>query len=219
MSSGLLYLAIVGVWALVLVPMWVRSSDAGEERAVSGEGVAGWLSVFRRLARVDAVAEEGSAGDLDDDVDERSPAPPDSDAAAGYAVRFTRSPEEEAVLDAHPPRRRVSRARIIARRRRRLTGISLLFTTAVVLAVSGVADWWVVPVPGLLLVTYLACLRGASEYDRELRARRLARAAAERRREEMAKVVPGPGLARSADEPPQEPLFDQYARPARAVGD
>ena len=28
MSSGLLYLAIVGVWAGVLVPMWVRRSDA-----------------------------------------------------------------------------------------------------------------------------------------------------------------------------------------------
>lgn len=32
MSSGLLYLAIVGVWAGVLVPMWVRRSDAGDAR-------------------------------------------------------------------------------------------------------------------------------------------------------------------------------------------
>lgn len=117
MSSGLLYLAIVGVWAVVLVPMWVRRSDAGEARG---------------------------------------PEPADVPLPARGQGR--------------------ARARVIARRRRRLSGIVALSLVTVVIAASGLAPWWIVPVPGVALVGYLACLRAAAVYDAELAARDRARA-------------------------------------------
>ena len=117
MSSGLLYLAIVGVWAGVLVPMWVRRSDSGDARGAEPADVA---FVPRGQGR--------------------------------------------------------ARARVVARRRRRLSGIVALFLVTVVIAATGVAPWWIVPVPGAALVGYLACLRAAALYDAELLERDRARA-------------------------------------------
>lgn len=107
MSSGLLYLVIVAVWACVLVPMWVSRSDPGEEY---------------------------------------DPAP------AGAVPDGRGRP--------HP--------RILARRRRRLTGTVAFLLATVAVAAAGWAPWWAVTVPSAVLVGYLACLRAAAAYDAEL---------------------------------------------------
>lgn len=133
MSSGLLYLAIVGVWAGVLVPMWVRRSDAGEAR--------------------------------------------------GY---------DSADLPIAARAQRRARARVVARRRRRLSGITLLFAVTVLIAITGLAPWWIVPVPGLALVGYLGCLRAAATYDLELAER-------ERLRQEEFEPEYGEGAAEDND--------------------
>lgn len=125
MSSGLLYLAIVGVWAGVLVPMWVRRSDVGDARGTSGA--------------------------------------------------------EPADVTLPPRGQGRARARVVARRRRRLSGIVALLLVTIAIAATGVAPWWIVPVPGVALIGYVACLRAAAVYDAELmerdriRAERLAR--------------------------------------------
>lgn len=189
MSSGLLYLAIVAVWAGVLVPMWVRGSDAGEAQRSEPDDV------------------------------------PRAPRGQGRA-----------------------RARIVARRRRRLSGIVLLFVVTVVIAATGVAPWWIVPVPGTVLVGYLACLRAAAAYDAELAERDRVRAerfeeeheeygaAAEVdedsvesdvRRDVAAvaerdpRVIEFPvGGARGGRVSARGELFDQYAdEPRRVVGD
>lgn len=188
MSSGLLYLAIVGVWAGVLVPMWVRSSDAGETRGAEPAHV---------------------------------PAPPRGHGRA--------------------------RARVVARRRRRLSGILALLIVTVAIAATGVAPWWIVPVPGVVLVGYLACLRAAALYDLELAERERLRAENWERTEAEAgdpehppdageteetaavaedvhrdpRVIDFPtGGLRGSRTSARGELFDQYAsEPRRAAGD
>lgn len=172
MTSGLLYLAIVGVWAVVLVPMWVRRSDTSDPR-------------------------EGDPADA-------RPAP----WGQGRA-----------------------RARVVARRRRRLAGIAAFFVVTVVFAAAGVAPWWVVPVPGLALVGFLACLRAAADYDAELAERDRLRAEEsaeeyEPGREPAGEYEPASQDPRVIDFPTgsvrasrragaRDELFDQYAEPPR----
>lgn len=183
MSSGLLYLVIVGVWACVLLPMWARRSDPGEGRG---------------------------------------PAPADMPPLAPGRP--------------HP--------RILARRRRRLTGtVSFLLVTIVVAAV-GWAPWWSVTVPSIALVGYLACLRAAAACDAEQAERDLLSGEQAEQEPEGPETAPSP--ERSSGEDAAEPrapdprvidfpvkgarppgwsgardeLFDQYADPPRpAVGD
>lgn len=158
MSSGLLYLAIVGVWAGVLVPMWVRRSDAG---------------------------------------DVRGPEPADVPLPARGQGR--------------------ARARVIARRRRRLSGIVALLLVTVVIAAAGLAPWWIVPVPGLALVGYLACLRAAAAYDAELAARGRARSERQARGrdgpERDAPVAADTPAASEAGTPAAEPEDAEWAAP------
>lgn len=151
MSSGLLYLAIVGVWAGVLVPMWVRRSDAGDVRGPEPADV---------------------------------PLPPRGQGRA--------------------------RARVIARRRRRLSGIVALFLVTLVIAAAGLAPWWIVPVPGVALVGYLACLRAAAAYDAELAARDRARA------ERLASERGAPG--RDSDAAPGESAAPHVGESAEDSG-
>lgn len=188
MSSGLLYLAIVAVWAGVLVPMWVRGSDASEAQRSEPDDV------------------------------------PRAPRGQGRA-----------------------RARVVARRRRRLSGIVLLLVVTVVIAATGLAPWWIVPVPGVVLVGYLACLRAAAAYDAELaerdrlRAERLEPESGSPVRDDVEENAVGidawPDAAAVAERDPrviefpvggargsrvsaQGELFDQYADdPRRVVGD
>lgn len=142
MSSGLLYLAIVGVWAVVLVPMWVRRNDAGEARSAERGS-----PVTRLLGRRGAP-----------DPDKRYIVMPPRERPVPPAAAYT-------------PHSRRARARVMARRRRRFFGIVLLLLAAVAIAATGLAQWWIVSVPAALLVGYMACLRAAAAYDMELRQR------------------------------------------------
>lgn len=151
MSSGLLYLVIVGVWACVLVPMWVSRNDPGEEY----------------------------------------------DPAPAGAVPDTRGRP-------HP--------RILARRRRRLTGTVSFLLATVAVAAAGWAPWWAVTVPSVVLGGYLACLRAAAAYDAEL-----ALASGERDSDgdagpEAATGEPAAGQPGAA--PPGEPLGEDSQGPA-----
>lgn len=245
MSSGLLYLAIVGVWALVLVPMWLHGNEAGERSRArllarrggpTGEprhsppppdgGVPGeahgqpaeHAHATRLESGSDVTAAPGSGpGTYDAGTDPRRVSPPP--AADRPAARPAAVP---AAVDRLPggPRR----ARVIARRRRRLFGISLLFLTAVVLAVSHLAPSWVIAPPTVLLAAYLAVLRAAGQIDAERRQSLAARSSAAPPRAEPffgasspagAEVIPLAPEPWRTDEP-----YDQYTDAGlRAVGD
>ncbi|GGV26316.1 hypothetical protein GCM10010182_56190 [Actinomadura cremea] len=160
MSSAVLYLAIVAVWAVVLVPMWLR--------------------------------------------------------------RDTEKHEEPELAEEHTepePRRAPSRAKVIARRRRRTAGLTALVATAVTVVASGVAPWWIIAPPAVLLAGHLALLRVAVGMDAARRdAAARARAAARR----AAETVPEPTPAAPAEIielPTPEEVFDQYADDRRAVGE
>ncbi|MCO5992868.1 divisome protein SepX/GlpR [Actinoallomurus rhizosphaericola] len=199
MSSALLYLAIVVVWGIVLVPMWLRRDGSRTRNRRLDEDTD---------APVEGVeaAEGVEEGLIEDDV-----------APVATPARAAR----------HAATRRASRAAVIARRRRRTVGLILLQLTAVAVVVAGVTPWWFTVPPAVLLVGHLTLLRSAVRMDAERRARHLARMRAieadrRARAEEEARLA-REAAQRSAEiismpERPEEQVYDQYTD-QRAVGD
>lgn len=238
-SSGLLYLAIVGVWALVLVPMWLRRPDAGDRsdtrllpRRGSFDGRAGHpagrpATGYRRPpasppapSRMPEGPAAGRAAG--------SPTKPGVEPATEPARRQPSGRRPSGRQPAGPPSRRAEvqlpggrqRARAIARRRRRLVGVCLFFIVAVILAATGVTPWWVIAPPAVLLAGYLAMLRAARQIDAERRRMYAEQpenplSAPAEPAEPAAEVIPLSVAARERDE-----LYDQYTDAGRrAVGD
>ncbi|WP_019634900.1 hypothetical protein [Actinomadura atramentaria] len=193
MSSAVLYLAIVAVWAVVLVPMWLRRDNNESPGASRFRTRRGGETDEADLADTDA---DGPPAEIEaeDDADTHDPVP-----AA--------------------PRRRAGRAAVIARRRRRTAGLTLLFLTSVVLAATGVAPWFATVPAVLLLAGHLALLRVAVGVDavrRREAAERRALAA------ELAAAEPEPADEAEVIEllpVAEEEVFDQYADDRRAVGE
>jgi hypothetical protein len=193
MSSAVLYLAIVVVWGIVLVPMWLRRDGDGIGRLLHRRG----------------------------DADEPIPVTPHDDVVAF---------EETAEPLAPARRSRVSRGAVIARRRRRTLGLSLLTLTAIIATAVQVAPWWFMIPPALLLTGHLSLLRVAVSMDharRQQRRRAAAIRAAQLRRAqeelEAEEAREAEETARSAEviELPawaREEVYDQYTD-LRAVGD
>jgi hypothetical protein len=202
MSSAVLYLAIVAVWGIVLVPMWLRRD---------GDGIGRLLHRRAETMSAESLDEAASQSGDDDVVTEPSAT---SDEPAEYPVR----------------RRRVTRAAVIARRRRRTLGLTLLTLTAVVLTVLHVTPWWFVFPPMLLLAGHLSLLRVAVQMDQAQRAERRRAAAAhaarlrrarEEREAEEAREAEREAAARTAEVielPGRQEVYDQYTD-LRAVGD
>jgi hypothetical protein len=200
MSSAVLYLAIVAVWGIVLVPMWLRRDGDG----------------FGRLLhrRNEAV----SADQLDDTADAQAV---EDDVVIA---------EEQAESSEPIRRRRVTRGAVIARRRRRTLGLSLLTVTAIVVAALQVAPWWFVFPPALLLGGHLSLLRVAVRMDHArqvelrraaaIRAERLRRAREEREAREAREAEEAARTAEVIELPAwqREEVYDQYTD-LRAVGD
>ena len=204
MSSVFLYVAIVAIWAFVLVPRWLRRHHAQPRSLSDGDIVA------------DAPPESYAQADEAD------------------AAQFTEYPAEEAepVVSAAPASRpapmtarSLPRSRMMQARRRLLTILVLLAAAAGAGTAIRLIPWWTCVAPTGVLVCYFLLLRTAARADAE-HARRLATVqarearsyAAARRR---AAVASGPGAqiidisSRVADQ-----LYDQYAdATVRAVGD
>ncbi|MQA97625.1 MAG: hypothetical protein GEV11_24490 [Streptosporangiales bacterium] len=263
MSNSLLYLAIVAVWAVVLVPMLLRRDAA----AAGG----------RRLRPTRRRPDELGAHDADDfdaadETGHEHPGHPDHEAGVAYddldayrgprydgparddhetetaghhagghadEPRHTRGRagvEAYPETEEHPggdererreppaPRPvRAGRAAIIARRRRRTTGLAGLLIATATAVTLGLGPWWTMVPPILLLTGHLSLLRAAVRMDAERR-----RAAALRRRRDAGRRA-AEGPVRTGEDPSaeiiditaarQEP-YDQYADAhLRAVGD
>ena len=214
MSSAVLYLAIVAIWALVLVPRWVRPRHSAPRTQASRQTLESQLTEPAWPRRVEdfAWADEDEAADDGDTGQDATGHDSGEVAARGL-------PAEE-------------RASIVRARRRALIALLLLTAGAVVIAVRHLAAYWVVIPPGVLLAGFVLMLREAARSDarraRELSARRrgagavvqTARAAAAGATGQP-EVATDPGAqiidisARVGDQ-----LYDQYAdAEVRAVGD
>ncbi|MFC3994781.1 hypothetical protein ACFOVU_02570 [Nocardiopsis sediminis] len=121
-----------------------------------------------------------------------------------------------------PPRPPAGRARVIARRRRRTTGLVALFAATAVAVAAGLGPWWVLAPPVVLLLGHLALLREAAKADAERRAaelerarRRRARIRAQRAADEAAREAQILEFMARTDQ-----VYDQYTdAQQRAAGD
>jgi hypothetical protein len=138
LSSAILYLAIVAIWAIVLVPRWLRPPQA------SG-------TLESNLAEpVDASPLEDLAEAEEDAGGEKGLPDPGAQPAAGAR--------------AGPPAAE-RRARILQARRRMLVTLTVLTAGAVGIAVTRLAASWVVIPPAVMLAGFALLLREAARID------------------------------------------------------
>ena len=149
MSSAILYLAIIAIWAGVLIPRWLRRDTSRTSSA--REAIAQELAT---------TADPASDSGTPDATPMRQPA--DDDDARGRGSR-TRTPSR-------PCSREEARRRVLAARRRLLWMLLGLEAAGAGLAVTGLAAWWVLAPPTVMLAGYLAA--AARGRRRRLRARR-----------------------------------------------
>jgi hypothetical protein len=140
LSSAILYLAIVAIWAIVLVPRWLRPPQA------SG-------TLESNLAEpVDASPLEDLAGaDEDPGGGEGLPHPGAQAAGGGRAGPLAADRQ----------------ARILQARRRMLMTLTVLTAGAVGIAVTRLAASWVVIPPAVMLAGFVLLLREAARIDTE----------------------------------------------------
>ncbi|WP_433333431.1 divisome protein SepX/GlpR [Spirillospora sp. CA-294931] len=181
MSSAVLYLAIVAVWAVVLVPMWLR-----RDSEASG--------ITRLLAKRP-----------NDELDEEPEQEPEVD------LDLETEPEPA------PRRRHTGRAAVIARRRRRTSGLTALFLASTIVIATGLAPWWITLPPFALLAGHLALLRVAVGMDAARQEEE--RAAAEAAAAQAPEPTPAAPQAEIIELVTPEEVFDQYADDRRAVGE
>jgi hypothetical protein len=203
-SSVFLYVAIVAIWAFVLVPRWLRRHHAQPRSLADGDIAA------------DAPPESYEEADEDGGADfTECPAHEDEPvASAGSANR-----------PAPMATRSLPRSRMMRARRRLLTILVLLAAAAGAGAASRVIPWWTCVAPTGVLVSYFLLLRTAARADAEharrvatVQAREARSYAAARRRAAVASAPDAQIIDISSRVGDQ--LYDQYAdATVRAVGD
>jgi hypothetical protein len=147
MSSAILYLAIVAIWACVLIPRWLKRDSAhGTATVVAG------VTTFSETVTPDGFVAPGVADDLGDAA-ATAALPGDADEAP-RPLPSPLSAEE-------------SRRRMLAARRRLLGMLVVLESAAIALALLGLAAMWVIVPPTIMLTGYLLLLREAAHADVE----------------------------------------------------
>jgi hypothetical protein len=238
LSSAILYLAIVAIWAGVLIPRWLRRDTS----AIRQDADAGPAAGFGAAPDVGAAADVGATADAGQapaaapvpSVPSASRAP--SAAQAPSAASASRAPRATAREARPAPVTRrgpapgdgdLERKRVLAARRRLLGMLVALTLGSAALAVMRMAAWWVVVPPSFMLFGYLALLHEAAKADAERRERarayRAARPAAPRRAAPRpAPAAPGAEIIALSARAPEarQDLYDQHAdAKLRAVGD
>jgi hypothetical protein len=182
--SSLIVLGIVGIWILVLVPMWLNRHDADS----ASRSMDTFSTAMRVLSRRDSSRGRrfprfGRAARSDSTADGQYLVMPrdnwgvtvDNQTDISIAHRRLRVP-------LHLPSRRQSyatsgRAQLIARRRRIAVGFAVLVIGLALSAEFVHTSWWFELGAGLALAGYLIHLRTEAIRTSEMRRRRLARAA------------------------------------------
>ena len=171
MSSAILYLAIVAIWAVVLVPRWLRPRAAPPQPVpVPAEPAGADLREPAAGPGEDAGADLVAASDRPAVAGE----PAGGEAVAEVSGEDARDEEVVPEAEVAAPSPASRRAEMLKARRRLLTTLITLTVIAVGLTVTGIDAYWIVIPPTILLTGYLVLLRQFAHIDAE-RARRVAR--------------------------------------------
>jgi hypothetical protein len=161
-SSAILYVAIVVIWACVLIPRWLRRDRKLGLTHPADQAAPEDLAPAKDLAPPEdpgrpepasARSEVNEHQEEEDMVDEPAEELAE-DAPAQEDAPLPLTPEE-------------SRRRMLSARRRLLGMLIVLEAAAICLAVFNLAAMWVVIPPSLMLGGYLLILREASHADAE----------------------------------------------------
>jgi hypothetical protein len=217
MSSAFLYIAIVAIWAFVLIPRWLR-----RPHLLGGEA-------HEPVAPANTAVSADTRNTAEYDEDRLAPA--DYMPETAYQAD-TAAADDPADVGQEPPRRVATarraaapvqgRTRVLQARRRLLTVLVGLMTVGGVCVYLKLTSWWACIPPGGMLGIYLLLLREAALADAEQARWR----AAESRRAQAARQVARPEYAEATAEVIDisdrlgDQLYDQYADATiRAVGD
>ena len=222
LSSAILYVAIVAIWAGVLIPRWLRrDSPSGEQ--VSDETVITDAPAEeeredppRRREDPERQRQDPPRQREDDAPRARAKARPV--AVGGHPVPAearpvaaearpkggpARAEDDWAEDDRRGAPRDREHVRVLSARRRLLGLLVVLTIGSGTLAGMRLAAWWVIVPPSVMLLGYLGLLRAAAKADAERRERAHARAATVTR--VPAPVAPAaPPVARPAPAPDAE---------------
>jgi len=143
-SSAILYLAIVAIWAGFLVPAWLRRPHAASEQG-SAE-----LSASQDLIENENV-----------DVTHH-------EARAGVAAASV--PEPDGLPSSTEPSQ--SRKQMLRARRRMLTILVAITLVTCGFAYMGLVKWWICAPPAGMLMLYVLLLREVAKADAELARKR-----------------------------------------------
>lgn len=204
MSGVFLYVAIVAIWAFVLVPRWLRRHHAQPRSVPDGD-----VAADEQPDAYEGAEDDGAIGHTYYPAAEAEPDVPA--APAGRPATMT-APT-------------LPRSHMMQARRRLLTMLVLVAAAMGAATAVGLIPWWTCCAPAGVLVCYFLLLRAAARADVEYARRTAARHAREARIQAAASrkaaVASAPGAQiidisrRVADQ-----LYDQYAdATVRAVGD
>jgi hypothetical protein len=157
LSGAILYLAIVAIWAVVLVPRWLRPRTAPPQPVPvpTEDADPGW--------RDPANLGQDPAG-----TRAASMAGPDTEGEYALGEDAGGAPAGDGPLEQEAASSPVGRqGEVVKARRRMLTALIALTVIAGALAVTGAEAFWIVIPPVTLLSSYLLLLRKFTQYDAE----------------------------------------------------
>jgi hypothetical protein len=219
LSSAILYVAIVAIWAGVLIPRWLRRDSSARVSDVSATGQETPADTAADMPEADEQPTPEPRPQL-----RSQPQASQASQARGETGRRENGRRQEGSGDL---RRDREHARVLSSRRRLFGLLVLIAIGSGALAVTRTAAWWVLGPPSVMLLGYLALLREASKADAERRDLSRARAA---RVAVPDRAAPAPPPVRVPDAEiidisasrglAGEDLYDQFAdAKLRAVGD
>ncbi len=239
----MLYLAIVAIWAIFLIPRWIRRShptlqaeggpaEATDDAAPDGPAEVEFVDETEPVLAAEAdypiddgyPADDGYPG-ADDEMPYQAPPRPGRGRLGswrGLRRRDRAAAKERPAAATRPP---LSRSQALRARRRMLTTLLMLMAVAAGCYAAKLAPWWVCVPPAGMLGMYLLLLREAALADAEQarwRAEESAlrvRAARQRARQEWAERAAQPIAEPSAEiidisgRVGDDQFYDQYADP------
>ncbi len=178
--SSLIVLGIVGIWILVLVPMWLNRHDADN----ASRSMDTFSTAMRVLSRRDPsrVRRFGRADHSDRTADGQYLVMPRDNWGVTVDNQTDTAGRRRLRVPLHLPSRQQpyatsGRAQLIVRRRRIAVGFAVLVIGLALSAEFVHTSWWFEVGAGLALAGYVIHLRTEAIRTAEMRRRRLARAA------------------------------------------
>ena len=187
MGSGAIYAVIVALWAVVLIPMWLRRHDeANESRSVDRyRGAMRSLSRRTGSSTREVLMPAGDRGSVEISV--KGSEAPTTRSAPSRTAAARRSVPAPVGAGSVPPSVRAARAKAAARRRRVLLVLGVLLVLDLALVLLGRVPTWSLALPVLLLVGFVVAARRSLRLQADLDAR-LARGARLRDHAEQAEA-------------------------------